>query len=181
MTQIEMIKSKGNIFTLAKWNTFDVSETKRESQNDLTFPRKHFIRTDVVLWNISNTRRIWGGPVILHPSGTSTLASCSLCSCTSSLEKCYAREKWVSQSGKSALVLCKGPTDVRSLGCHSRLVGNSQATVGAGCPHALLSSFSWCEQSFKGSTSLRTIQFHLNPFLWHSAPSLPLQKSLRNS
>lgn len=41
MTQIETIKSKGNIFTLAKWNAFDVIETKQESQNDLTFPKKH--------------------------------------------------------------------------------------------------------------------------------------------
>lgn len=28
MTQIEMIKSKGNIFTWAKWSTFDVIEIK---------------------------------------------------------------------------------------------------------------------------------------------------------
>lgn len=39
-TQIEMIKSKGNIFASSKWSTFDVTETKQESQNDLTFPIK---------------------------------------------------------------------------------------------------------------------------------------------
>lgn len=67
MTQIEMIKSKGNIFTLAKWNTFDVIETKQESQNDLTFPTKHLVSTDTLLWNISNLRRIRGGPAPSQP------------------------------------------------------------------------------------------------------------------
>lgn len=84
-------------------------------------------------------------------------------------------------SSKHALVLCKGPTDVRSLGGHSMLLGSLQAPVGTGCLHALLSSFCWCEQSVKGSISLRTIRFHVNPFLWHTAPFLPIQKTLRNS
>lgn len=58
---------------------------------------KHFTRTDTALWNISDMRKVWGGPWHCIPPAPALLLlapspGCRVC--THLLEMCYASEKW---------------------------------------------------------------------------------------